>query len=191
MPFWLKTRVNRFCPPSPPFGVCVMASLVGLSAKFRDILTRVGVPSQFVEWLKAKKLWQPIDFYLLTVDETRIDDEIIEAYKMDAPSIVEPSVEVSIRQVWLCCRDSVRDLMSMGGKEFDLKELAVLNARWNLRYATKLRRCERVESALMKRLYVMAHSQPPTFEIVLLEEITFCVAPASLVQQDKFIEDHA
>ena len=73
-----------------------MAPLTELTKGFKAILARAGTPDDFADWLKAKKLWHPIDLYLLAVDETRIDDKIIKICKGSVQNVGEPAVEVSI-----------------------------------------------------------------------------------------------
>ena len=166
-----------------------MAPLTDLTKGFHAILVRAGTPVEFTNWLKAKKLWHPIDLYLLAVDETRIDDKILKVCKQDVPTVGEPCVEVSIRKAWLYCRDSVKDPKAEEKKEFDPNECASLDAAWDSKYTIKLTTRERVGKTLMKKLHSIAHSQPPDFEIVLLEQITLYSMSSSSVQQVKIASD--
>jgi len=62
-------------------------------------------------------------------------------------------------------------------------EAGTLAAAWDGRYGVKLSTSERVGRQLMRRLYNMAHSEPPDFEIVLLEQITVYSSCPKSVQQ--------
>ena len=150
---------------------------------------RAGAPVEFANWLKAKKLWHPIDLYLLAVDETRIDSKIIQVCKSDVPSVSEPAVEVSIRKAWMYCKDSVKDPKSEEKKEFDPNECTTLDAAWAAKYMITLTTRERVGKTLMKRLHCIAHSQPPDFEIIVLEQITLYSMSSTSVQQVKIASD--
>ena len=99
-----------------------MAPLTDLTKGFKAILTRAGTPPEFEDWLKAKKLWHPIDLYLLAVDEARIDEKVIKLCKTTVTSVAEPHVEVAIRKAWLYCKDSVKDPKAEEKKEFDPNE---------------------------------------------------------------------
>ena len=106
-----------------------MAPLTDLAKGFKAILARAGTPDEFENWLKAKKLWHPIDLYLLAIDETRIDEKIIKVCKSDVRDVAEPAVEVSIRKAWLYCKGSVKDPKSDEKKEFDPNECTTLTPR--------------------------------------------------------------
>ena len=69
-----------------------MAPLTDLTKGFKAILARAGTPDEFENWLKAKKLWHPIDLYLLAIDETRIDEKIIKVCKV--------TCAMSLSQLW-------------------------------------------------------------------------------------------
>ena len=166
-----------------------MAPLTDLTKGFKAILTRAGTPPEFEDWLKAKKLWHPIDLYLLAVDEARIDEKVIKLCKTTVTSVAEPHVEVAIRKAWLYCKDSVKDPKAEEKKEFDPNECTTLDAAWDAKYLIKLTTRERVGKPLMKKLHSIAHSQPPDFEIVLLEQITLYSMSSSSVQQVKIAND--
>ena len=191
MPFWLKDTPAQslFCPPSPPCNACAMAPLTDLTKGFKAILSRAGTPDEFGEWLEANKLWHPIDLYLLAVDETHIDAKILEVCKRTVTTVKEPAVEVSIRKAWLYCKDSVKDPKADEKKEFDPNECTTLEAAWDSKYAIKLTTRERVGKTLMKKLHCIAHSQPPDFEIVMLEQITLYSMSSTSVQQVKIVND--
>ena len=104
MPFWLKDTSHKFLPSLATLGSRVMPPLDDLTKGFKAILARAGTPDEFKTWLKAKKLWHPIDLYLLAVDETRIEEKIIKICQDTVPNIKEPSVEVSIRKAWMYCK---------------------------------------------------------------------------------------
>ena len=188
--FGSRSRVSKiFCPPSPPCCLLSMAGLTDLTTGFKAILTRANVPSEFMGWLKSKRLYQPMDLYLLALDEARIDEKIINACKPDVRDVTEPAVEVSIRKAWLYCKDSVKDPKSEEKKEFDVNECTTLDAAWEAKYAIKLTTRERVGKQLMKRLYNIAHCHPPDFDIILLEQITLYSMSQTSVQQVKIATD--
>ena len=166
-----------------------MAPLTDLTKGFHAILVRANTPTEFTQWLKAKKLWHPLDFYLLAMDESKIDDKIIKVLRGVVTDISEPAVEVSIRKAWMYCKDSVKDPKAEEKKEFDPNECTTLDAAWESKYAIKLTTRERVGKTLMKRLHSMAHSQPPDFEIVLLEQISLYAMTSTSVQQVKIAND--
>ena len=149
-----------------------MAAMTDLTKGFKAILARAGTPAEFAQWLKDKKLWHPMDLYLLAIDESRIDAKILQVCKNKVPDIAEPHVEVSIRKAWMYCKDSVKDPKAEEKKEFDTNEATTMDAAWDAKYLIKLTTRERVGKTLMKKLHTIAHSQPPDFEIILLEQIT-------------------
>ena len=166
-----------------------MAPLTDLTKGFKAILTRAGTPKEFEDWLRNKKLWYPLDLYLLASDENRIDTKIINACKGVVPDLTEPAVEVSIRKAWLYCKESVKDPKSDEKKEFDPNECSSLEAAWDGKYHIKLTTHERVGKVLMKKLHSIAHSQPPDFEIIMLEQITLYSMSSTSVQQVKVAMD--
>ena len=184
---FVRSKSEKFCPPSPPCRV--MAPLTDLTKGFKAILARAGTPDDFEKWLKSKKLWHPMDLYLLAVDETRIDTKIIQVCKSAVANTAEPAVEVSIRKAWLYCKDSVKDPKADEKKEFDPNECTTLDAAWESKYSLKLTTRERVGKSLLKKLHCIAHSQPPDFEIIMLEQISLYSMCSTSVQQVKVTGD--
>ena len=127
-----------------------MAPLTDLTKGFQVILVRADTPKEFKDWLKDKKLWHPLDFYLLAVDESKIEEKIIKVLRGVVPDIGEPAVEVSIRKAWMYCKDSVKDPKAEEKKEFDPNECTTLDAAWDSKYAIKLTTRERVGKTLKK-----------------------------------------
>ena len=166
-----------------------MAPLTDITKGFKAILVRAGTPDEFAAWLKAKKLWHPIDLYLLAIDETRIEDKILKTCRSTVTNVGEPAVEVSIRKAWLYCKDSVKDPTSVDKKEFDPNECTTLDAAWDSKYLIKLTTRERVGKTLLKKLHTIAHSQPPDFEIILLEQISLYSMSSTSVGQVKVATD--
>ena len=98
-------------------------------------------------------------------------------------------MEVAVKKAWHYCKESVTDPRSAERKEFDPSEYNSLDAAWYQKYQIALTTRERVGKPLMKRLHTIAHSQPPDFDIVLLEQITMYSMSSSSVQQIKVAGD--
>ena len=129
MPFWFKDTqsLQIFLPSLATLQRVRHVSLTDLTKGFKAILVRAGTPDEFANWLVSKKLWHPIDLYLLAVDETRTDDKIIKVCKPAVP-------EVAILKAWLYCKDSVKDPKAEEKKKFDPNECTTLDAAWDAKY---------------------------------------------------------
>ena len=154
-----------------------------VSKAFAGILKRASTPATFKTWLEEKLLFQPMDLVLLAMDENQIEKKILLPCKSTVMDVAELVVEVSIRKAWMYCKESMQHKDTVEKKELDPSEAGTLAAAWDGRYGVKLSTSERVGRQLMRRLYNMAHSEPPDFEIVLLEQITVYSSCPKSVQQ--------
>ena len=166
-----------------------MAPLTDLTKGFKAILKRAGTPQEFADWLKTKKLYQPLDLYLLAVDETHIDKKILHQCKSEVKDVMEPAIEVAVRKAWMYCKQSTNDPGHEEKKEFDPNECSTLDAAWDAQNTIRLTTRERVGKTLLKKLHGIAHSEPPDFEIILLEQITLYCMSSTSVQQVKVAND--
>ena len=154
-----------------------------LSQSLSQILTRARTPETFAEWLKAKKLFYPIDLALLAIDEANIEKKILLVCKEKITDYAEPDVEVAIRKAWSFCRDSMKTKDDPEKKELDINDTLDLDERWNYLYGIPLSTREKVGRILLTKLFKMVSLQPPDFEIFMLEQITLHATIGKSVQQ--------
>ena len=161
-----------------------------LSKSLSAVLKRAGVPSEFKDWCKKKKLIHPIDIALLASKEEDIERKIMLACKSEVQTVDELNVEVSIRKAWLFSREAMNHPSGAKKDELEAGEHTAMDDAWFNKYRMRLSTRERVGKPLLTKLARIVFSDPPEFEIFLLEQITlYAHCPKSVDQVVKSAND--
>lgn len=150
------------------------------------IMKRSAVPEEFKEWCKAEKILSPLDLMILAGPDATVEEKVLLPAKsklVTKDAKIPPAVEIAIRKCVMFCRDVKARAEQPTKKELDESDDQDLDAAWAARGWPPLSTKERVGRILMAKLFALAVSDPPKFEVFPLEQITLYCSTSKLVDQ--------